>query len=91
MDNLTIVASVSIFSAAFSIGMGSLGSSFGEANIAREAVHSITQQPDETSNITKVLFMSMAMVESSAIYCLVISMILIFANPFWNTLLEKIN
>lgn len=91
MDSLTIVASVSVFSAAFSIGMGSLGSSFGEANIAREAVHSITQQPDETANITKVLFMSMAMVESSAIYCLVISMILIFANPFWNTLLEKIN
>ena len=91
MDNLTIVASISIFSAAFSIAMGSFGSSFGEASIAREAVHSITQQPDETANITKVLFMSMAMVESSAIYCLVISMILIFANPFWNALLEKIN
>ena len=91
MDSLTIVASISIFSAAFSIAMGSSGSSFGEASIAREAVHSITQQPDETANITKVLFMSMAMVESSAIYCLVISMILIFANPFWNALLEKIN
>lgn len=89
MDSLTIVASISIFSAAFSVGMGSLGSSFGEANIAKEAVHSITQQPDETANITKLLFMSMAMVESSAIYCLVISMILIFANPFWNALLER--
>ena len=53
--SLTVVASISIFSAAFSIGMGSLGSSFGEANIAKEAVHSIAQQPDETSNITKVL------------------------------------
>ena len=90
MDSLIIVASVSIFSAALSVGMGSLGSSFGEANIAREAVHSITQQPDEAGNITKVLFMSMAMVESSAIYCLVISMILIFANPFWNALLERL-
>ena len=90
MDSLIIVASVSIFSAAFSVGMGSLGSSFGEANIAREAVHSITQQPDEAGNITKVLFMSMAMVESSAIYCLVISMILIFANPLWNALLERL-
>ncbi len=89
MDNLTLVASVSIFSAAFSIAIGSLGSSLGEASIAKEAVHSITQQPDETENITKVLFMSMAMVESTAIYCLVISMILIFANPFWSTLLAK--
>lgn len=91
MDSLTIVASVSIFSAALSVGLGSFGSSFGEASIAREAMHSIAQQPDETDNITKVLFMSMAMVESSAIYCLVISMILIFANPFWNALLQRIN
>lgn len=90
MDSLTIIACISIFSAAFSIGMGSLGSSFGEAGIAKEAMKSITQQPDEAANITKVLFMSMAMVESSVIYCLVISMILIFANPFWNTILTKI-
>ena len=90
MDSLTIVASISIFFFFFSMGMGSLGSSFGEASIAREAVHSITQQPDEAGNITKLLFMSMAMVESTAIYCLVISMILLFANPFWNTLLERL-
>jgi F-type H+-transporting ATPase subunit c len=29
------------------------------------------------------------MIESIAIYCLVISMILIFANPFWNHVIEK--
>ncbi|MDD2839693.1 MAG: F0F1 ATP synthase subunit C [Rickettsiales bacterium] len=91
MDSLTVVASVSIFSAAFSIAIGSIGGSFGEAGIAKEAIHSITQQPDEASNITKVLFMSMAMVESCVIYCLVISMILIFANPFWSDILAKIN
>ena len=30
------------------------------------------------------LFVGLAMIESMAIYCFVISMILIFANPFWN-------
>ena len=34
------------------------------------------------------LFVGLAMVESTAIYCFVISMILIFANPFWNHFLQ---
>jgi F-type H+-transporting ATPase subunit c len=31
----------------------------------------------------------LAMVESTAIYCFVVSMILIFANPFWRFFLEQ--
>ena len=31
-----------------------------------------------------VMVSRMAMIESIAIYCFVVSMILIFANPFWN-------
>jgi len=30
------------------------------------------------------LFVGLAMVESTAIYCFVVSMILIYVNPFWN-------
>ncbi|MBD3235769.1 MAG: F0F1 ATP synthase subunit C, partial [Candidatus Eisenbacteria bacterium] len=30
------------------------------------------------------LFVGMAMIESTAIYCFVIAVILLFANPFWN-------
>lgn len=91
MDSLTIIASVSMISAALAISIGSIGGTFGEAGIAKEALHSITQQPDESSSINKIFFMSMAMVESCVIYCLVISMILIFANPFWSSMLEKVN
>ena len=42
------------------------------------------QQPDAASTITRTLFVGLAMIESIAIYCFVVSMILIFANPFWN-------
>lgn len=90
MDSLTIIGTVSILSAASVVGVASFGSSFGEAGIAREAIHAMTQQPDESATITKVLFMSMAMVESAIIYCLVIAMILIFANPFWNAMLQRV-
>ncbi|GAH52458.1 unnamed protein product, partial [marine sediment metagenome] len=47
------------------------------------------QQPDEANTITRTLFVGLAMVESTAIYCLVISVILIFANPFWNYVLAQ--
>jgi F-type H+-transporting ATPase subunit c len=30
------------------------------------------------------------MIESMAIYCFVVSMILIFANPFWDFVISKV-
>ena len=44
----------------------------------------MAQQPDEASNRRSTLFVSMAMLESCAIYALLVAMILIFSNPFWN-------
>jgi F-type H+-transporting ATPase subunit a len=43
----------------------------------------IAQQPDETNAITRTLFVGLAMIESTAIYCFVVALILVFANPFW--------
>ncbi|NLC32678.1 MAG: F0F1 ATP synthase subunit C, partial [Clostridiales bacterium] len=45
---------------------------------------SMAQQPDASATITRTLFVGLAMIESTAIYCFVVTMILIFANPFWN-------
>ncbi len=42
----------------------------------------LARQPDEASSITRTLFVSLAMVESTAIFCLVVALILLFANPF---------
>ena len=46
-------------------------------------LQAIAQQPDEANTLTRTLFVGLAMVESTAIYCFVIALILIFANPFW--------
>jgi len=88
MDSLTIVAAVSIASAAICIAIGSVGPALGEGRALSQALSSIAQQPDEASTITRTLFVGLAMVESTAIYCFVVSMILIFANPFWNHLVK---
>ena len=89
MDNLSLVAITSIITSGLCIGIGAIGPALGEGRALAQALSSIAQQPDETSTITRTLFVGMAMVESTAIYCFVVTMILIFANPFWNYFLSR--
>lgn len=90
METLGIVGAASAFAAAFSIGIGSIGSALGEGMAAAQALQSMAQQPDEANNITRILFVSMAMIESTAIYSFVVSMILLFANPFFATIRDAV-
>jgi F-type H+-transporting ATPase subunit c len=89
MDSLTLIAIVSIFTAGVTIAIGSLGPAIGEGRAVAQALAAIAQQPDESGTITRTLFVGLAMIESTAIYCFVLSMILIFANPFWNLMLQR--
>ncbi|MDX1749386.1 MAG: F0F1 ATP synthase subunit C [Methylophaga sp.] len=84
MDGVTIIAVVSIFTAGLTIAIGVIGPSLGEGRAVGIALSSLAQQPDASATITRTLFVGLAMIESTAIYCFVVSMILIFANPFWN-------
>jgi F-type H+-transporting ATPase subunit c len=84
MDTISIIGMISIATAGLTIMVGSLGPAFGEARAVAQALNAIAQQPDEAATITRTLFVGLAMIESTAIYCFVVSMILIFANPFWN-------
>ena len=84
MDNVTLVAIVSIVIAGLTTALGCIAPAFGEGRAVVSALSSLAQQQDAATTITRTLFVGLAMIESLAIYCLVISMILIFANPFWN-------
>jgi len=84
MDSLTIIAVVSIITAGLTIALGSIGPALGEGRAVSTALTALAQQPDASATITRTLFVGLAMIESIAIYCFVVSMILIFANPFWN-------
>lgn len=89
MTDLGLIGMVSIFTAGITIAIGSIGPALGEGRAVAQALAAIAQQPDETNTITRTLFVGLAMVESTAIYCFVISMILIFANPFWEYMVSK--
>ncbi|MEA4836142.1 MAG: F0F1 ATP synthase subunit C [Anaeromusa sp.] len=89
MNELSVIAALSIFMAGLTMAVGSIGPAMGQAKAIASALTSIAQQPDEAGTITRTLFVGLAMIESMAIYCFVISMILIFANPFWNFFVAK--
>ncbi len=84
MDPATVVATVSIAVAGLTIAIGSIGPALGEARALAQALASIAQQPDEAETLTRTLFVGLAMVESTAIYCFVVTLLLLYANPFWS-------
>jgi F-type H+-transporting ATPase subunit c len=84
MDSMTIIAITSIVIAGITTAFGTLAPALSEGKAVATALSSLAQQPDASATITRTLFVGLAMIESTAIYCFVVSMILIFANPFWN-------
>ena len=85
MENVDWTAIASIVTAGLTIAIGSIGPALGEGRALAQALSAIAQQPDESNTINRTLFVGLAMVESTAIYCFVVTMILIFANPFLGT------
>ncbi len=83
METVQLIGMISVLAAGLCIAIGSIGSAIGEGMAAAAALNALAQQPDQGGAITRTLFVSMAMIESTAIYAFVVSMILIFANPFW--------
>lgn len=89
MTSVDIIGMTSIIVAGFTIAIGTIGPAFAEGAALARALGSIAQQPDEANTITRTLFVGLAMVESTAIYCFVVAIILIFANPFWKYVISK--
>lgn len=75
------LALASIVTAGLTVAIGSIAPALGEGRALSQALESIARQPDAADAITRTLFVGMAMVESTAIYCLVIALVLLFANP----------
>jgi F-type H+-transporting ATPase subunit c len=83
MTDVALIGVASILIAGLTIAVGSIGPALGEGRAVAQALAAIAQQPDEANTLSRTLFVGLAMIESTAIYCFVVSMILIFANPFW--------
>lgn len=78
MDYLQLA---SIVCAAFVVAFGSLGPALAEGRAVAAAMDAIARQPEAANTISRTLFVGLAMIETTAIYSLVIALLLLFANP----------
>lgn len=81
MNPLTLVVVVSIAVAGLTMAIGTIGPALGEGRAVAGAMDALARQPDAAGPITRTLFVGLAMIESVAIYALVIALVLLFANP----------
>ena len=73
---------ISIIAAALAVSFGALGPALGEGRSVAAAMDAIARQPEAAGSISRTLFVGLAMIETMAIYCLVVALLLLFANPF---------
>jgi F-type H+-transporting ATPase subunit c len=82
VDASSIFVIVVMVIAGLTVTIGSMGPARAQGQAINSALDAIARQPDASDRISRTLFVGLAMIESLAIYCLVIALILLFANPF---------
>jgi len=73
---------ISILAAALAVSFGSIAPALGEGRAVAAAMDAIARQPESAGTLSRTLFVGLAMIETMAIYCLVVALLVLFANPF---------
>jgi len=71
-----------MIAAGFAIGVGAVGAGLGIGTAASGACSAVGRNPGVQGKIMMTMLVGMAMAESIAIYALVVSLVLLYANPF---------
>lgn len=87
MDTLGYVMGMAHIAAAIALLNGAF-TTFGQAKIAAQAIESIGRQPEAADSIRSTMFVGLAMAETSGIYGLLIAIIMLFANPLVDILIN---
>ena len=73
---------VAALACGLAIGIAAFGASIGQGMGLKGATEGIARNPGASGKITTTLIIGLAMIESLAIYALVVALILLFVNPF---------
>ena len=76
------VQMLSIIGAVVAVAVGSIAPALAEGRAITAAMEGIARQPEAAGALSRTLFVGLAMIETMAIYCLVVALLLLFANPF---------
>ncbi|WGL17121.1 ATP synthase F0 subunit C [Microbulbifer bruguierae] len=88
MNELSWFATLSTVAAMIGMGIGVLGPAIAMGRAISSALEAIARQPEAEKSILRTLFIGLAMIESLAIYVLVIALIVLFRNPLLEYLLN---
>ena len=88
MRDMTWFTVVSTAAAVLAIAVGTIGPALAMGRSISQALDALARQPEAERSITRTLFIGLAMIESLAIYCLVIVLIILFRNPLLEYLLK---
>jgi len=88
MRDISWFAVASTVVAALAIAAGTMIPALVMGRAITQALDALARQPEAEKSITRTLFIGLAMIESLAIYCLVIVLIILFRNPLLEYLLK---
>jgi len=71
-----------ILAAGIGMAIGTIGTGLGQGIAISRAVEGVSRNPGASGKILTTMMIGLAMVESLAIYALVVSLIILYANPY---------
>jgi len=88
MSDMTWFTIASTVVAGFAIALGAMLPARAMGRAIAQALDALARQPEAEKAITRTLFIGLAMIESLAIYVLVIVLIILFRNPLLEYLVK---
>jgi F-type H+-transporting ATPase subunit c len=88
MTDISLIVLGSTVAAIIGIALGVMLPAIAMGKAVSSALDAIARQPESERSILRTLFIGLAMIESLAIYCLVIILIVLFKNPLLEYILK---
>lgn len=89
MNDMTLFATASTVAAALAVALGVFFPALAMGRAISQALDALARQPESEKAIMRTLFIGLAMIESLAIYVLVVVLIILFRNPLLEYLLKQ--
>lgn len=77
METLAYAKAAAYIGAAIAMGVGAIGPALGQGLVGMKACETIGKHPESAGNIRMTMMIAMGLVETSAIYCFIIALLLL--------------
>ena len=79
-----------MLAAGFGMAIGAFGTGIGQGMAVARAVEGVSRNPGASGKILTTMMIGLAMIESLAIYVLVVCLIILFANPYKDVVIKAL-